>query len=56
MPVVECPYCGEVEQGSDDAELTRCLARHMKEAHGRDTAEDEAADCVGSQAYEATDS
>jgi predicted small metal-binding protein len=57
MPVVECPYCGELERGSDDAELERCLARHLQETHGRESsAEDEAADCVRKQAYEATDS
>jgi predicted small metal-binding protein len=56
MPVVECPYCGELERGSDDAELVRCLTRHLKEAHDRASAEDEAAARVGEQAYEATDS
>ena len=56
MPVVECPYCGELEQGQTDAELVRCLAKHLEKVHGRETAEDEAADCVGKQAYEATDS
>lgn len=56
MRVVECPYCGDVQQGPNDAELTSCLVRHLEEAHGRDSAEDEAAGCVQEQAYEATDS
>jgi predicted small metal-binding protein len=54
--VVECPHCGELEQAPDKDELIGCLARHLQEVHGRDAAEDEAADCVGKRAYEATDS
>ena len=56
MPVVECPICGELEQGPNDGELAKCLAKHLEQVHGRAAAEDEAADCVGKQAYEATDS
>jgi predicted small metal-binding protein len=54
--VVECPHCGELEQAQDKGDLVKCLARHLQEEHGRDAAEDEAADCVGRRAYEATDS
>ena len=56
MRVVECPDCGELEQAADDAELVTCLTRHLEDTHGRESATDEAADCVGKRAYEATDS
>jgi len=56
MRVIECNECGEPIQAADDAALARNLAAHLAEEHDQDPDEDEVAELVEQEAYEATDS
>jgi predicted small metal-binding protein len=56
MRVFECNECGETITGADDQELTRHLAAHLREEHDEEPDDEELADLVADQAYDATDS
>ena len=56
MRVIECNECGETISAANDEELGRHLAEHLASEHGEQPEEDEVADLVHEQAYDATDS
>ncbi len=56
MRVIECNECGETVSAANDEELAGRLAAHLQDEHGEELDEDEAADLVHEQAYDATDS
>jgi predicted small metal-binding protein len=56
MRVIECNECGDTVSAANDDELARHLAAHMRSEHGEELDDDEAADAVHEQAYDATDS
>ena len=56
MRVIECNECGETVSAANDEELARRLADHMTTEHGEALDEEEAADVIHEQAYDATDS
>jgi predicted small metal-binding protein len=56
MQVIECNECGETLQAAHNEELTRILGAHLAEEHGIESDEDELAELVESDAYEAMDS
>jgi predicted small metal-binding protein len=56
MRVIECNECGETISAANDEELTRHLAEHMASEHDEELDEDEVADLVHEQAYDASDS
>ena len=56
MRVIECNECGETLQAADDAELVRAVGAHMSAEHDDDVDEEELAELVQSDAYEAMDS
>lgn len=56
MQVIECDVCGETLQAADNEELTRNLSRHLEAEHDVEVDEEEVAELVESEAYEAMDS
>jgi predicted small metal-binding protein len=56
MRVIECNECGETISSANDEELVRHLSEHLKTEHEQEPEEDEVADLVHEQAYDATDS
>jgi len=56
MRVIECNECGEAVSAANDEELTTRLAGHLQSEHDLEPEEDEVADLVHEQAYDATDS
>ena len=56
MQVIECNECGETLQAASNEELTPILGAHLAEEHDIETDEDELAELVESEAYEAMDS
>ena len=56
MRVIECNECGETLQAANDAELVRVVGAHMSAEHDEDVDEEELAELVDSDAYEAMDS
>ncbi len=56
MRVIECNECGDTVSAANDEELARHLAAHLKSEHDIEVEEDEVADPVHEQAYDATDS
>jgi hypothetical protein len=56
MRVIECNECGETISAANDDELARNLAGHLTSEHDQEPDEDEVADLVHEQAYDATDS
>jgi predicted small metal-binding protein len=56
MRVIECNECGETISAANDDELQSNLAAHLAEDHDLEQDEDEIADLVHEQAYEAMDS
>jgi predicted small metal-binding protein len=56
MRVIECNECGEAVSAADDDELTTRLTRHLQSEHELEPEEEEVADLVHEQAYDATDS
>ena len=56
MRVIECNECGETISAANDEELARHLAGHLESEHDEKPDEDEVADLVHEQAYDATDS
>ena len=56
MRVIECNECGEAISAADDDELARRLTAHLTSQHDLEPEEDEVADLVHEQAYDAMDS
>jgi predicted small metal-binding protein len=56
MRTIECDECGEPLTAADDQELARNLAAHLRSEHGLEPEEEEVAELVASEAYEAMDS
>ena len=56
MRVIECNECGETLQAANDEELVRVLAAHLQSEHDKEVDEEELAELVESEAYEAMDS
>jgi predicted small metal-binding protein len=56
VQVIECNECGETLQAADNEELTRILAGHLAEEHEIESGQEELAELVESEAYEAMDS
>jgi predicted small metal-binding protein len=56
MRVIECDVCGETISGADDDELVRRLGRHHRDEHDADPEEEELAELVHEEAYDAMDS
>jgi predicted small metal-binding protein len=56
MQVIECNVCGETLQAAENEELARILGRHLETEHDVDVDEEEVAELVESEAYEAMDS
>jgi predicted small metal-binding protein len=56
MRVIECNECGETISAANDDELARNLAGHLQREHELEPEEDEVADLMHEQAYDAMDS
>jgi predicted small metal-binding protein len=56
MRVIECNECGETVSAANDEELTTRLAEHLESEHDVEPDEEEVADLVHEQAYDASDS
>ena len=56
MRVIECNECGETLQAANDAELVQVVGAHMSGEHDEEVDEEELAELVESDAYEAMDS
>jgi predicted small metal-binding protein len=56
MRVIECNECGDTVSGANDEELVARLTAHLTSEHEIEPDEDEVADLVHEQAYDATDS
>jgi predicted small metal-binding protein len=56
MRVIECNECGETVSAANDEELTQRLVEHMRSEHEAEADEEEVADLVHDEAYDATDS
>jgi predicted small metal-binding protein len=55
MRVIECNECGETISAANDDELARHLAEHLTSEHDERPDEEEVADLVHEQAYDASD-
>jgi len=56
MRVIECNECGETISAADDEELASHLAEHLRAEHEQEPDDEEVADLVHEQAYDAMDS
>ena len=56
MRVIECNECGETISAANDDELARNLSGHLASEHDQQPDDDEVADLVHEEAYDATDS
>ena len=56
MRVIECNECGETVSAADDDELAGRLGQHLRSEHDIEPDDEEVADLVHEQAYDATDS
>jgi predicted small metal-binding protein len=56
MRVIECNECGETISAANDEELARRLSGHLASEHDEEPDEEEVADLVHEQAYDASDS
>ena len=56
MRTIECNECGEPHTAASDEELTRGLTAHLRDEHDVEITEEEVAEIVAAEAYEATDS
>ena len=56
MRTIECDECGEPITAATDEELARNLAAHHKAEHGAEPDEEEVAELIASEAYDAMDS
>ena len=56
MRVIECNECGDTVSAANDQELVSRLRDHLRSEHDIESDEEEVADLVHEQAYDATDS
>jgi predicted small metal-binding protein len=56
MRVIECNECGDTVSAANDEELVNHLTAHLRSEHDLQPEEDEVADLVHEQAYDAMDS
>ena len=56
MRVIECNECGETLQAANDGELARVLGAHLRDEHDEHPDEEELAELIADEAYEAMDS
>jgi predicted small metal-binding protein len=56
MRVIECNECGETVSAANDNELVANLTAHLRSEHDEQPDEEEIADLVHEEAYDATDS
>ena len=56
MRVIECNECGETVSAANDEELAGRLHEHLRSEHDLEPDQDEVADLVHDEAYDATDS
>ncbi len=56
MRVIECNECGDAVSAANDEELAAHLAKHLRSEHDEEPDDEEVADLVHEQAYDATDS
>jgi predicted small metal-binding protein len=56
MRVIECNECGETVSAANDDELASRLGKHPRSEHDQTPDEDEIADLVHEEAYDAMDS
>jgi hypothetical protein len=56
MRVIECNECGETVSAANDDELISRLSEHLGSEHEIEPDEEEVADLVHEEAYDATDS
>jgi predicted small metal-binding protein len=56
MRTIECNECGEPITAADDAELARNLSAHLTGEHGAEAGQDEVAEQIEAEAYDAMDS
>ena len=56
MRVIECNECGDTVSAANDEELAAHLAKHLRSEHDEEPDDEEVADLVHEQAYDATDS
>ena len=56
MRTIECNECGEAITAANDEELTRNLAAHLRSEHDAEVGDEEVAETVAAEAYEAMDS
>jgi predicted small metal-binding protein len=56
MRVIECDECGETLSAANDEELGRALAAHLRNEHHIDRDEDDIAELLAGDAYDAMDS
>jgi predicted small metal-binding protein len=56
MRVIECDECGETLSAASDEELKRNLGAHMKAEHEAELDDDDLAELVEAESYEAMDS
>jgi predicted small metal-binding protein len=56
MRVIECDECGETITAADDEELARRLGAHLRSEHDRRLDDEELAELVEEEGYEAMDS
>jgi predicted small metal-binding protein len=56
MRVIECDECGETITAANDEELARALGAHLRREHGQELDEEELAELIAEEAYDAMDS
>jgi predicted small metal-binding protein len=56
MRVIECNECGDTVSAATDEELVSRLSAHLRSEHDIEPDEEEVADLIHEQAYDATDS
>ena len=56
MRVIECNECGETVSAANDEELVTRLSRHLQSEHDVEPDEEEIADLIHEEAYDAMDS
>jgi len=56
MRVIECNQCGETITAANDDELTRNVRQHLSSQHDTELDDDELAELIEDEAYEAMDS
>jgi predicted small metal-binding protein len=56
MRVIECDECGETLSAANDEELGRMLKVHLGDEHDIDRDDDDIAELVAGEAYDAMDS